>query len=157
MAKKPMVLLLSLVMMFSFFLPFGNISEAATKQNLADKIIQTGYRYKGTPYKFGAPMSAAPRYFDCSSFTKYVYAKYGINLPRVSAAQAKVGKYVPKSQLRKGDLVYFRVPSRGKGVGHVAIYIGNGYMLGTYGAGGVKVSKINGYWERMYLGARRVL
>jgi cell wall-associated NlpC family hydrolase len=106
----------------------------------------------GVPYKFGAP-SGSTRAFDCSSFTQYVYKKNGISLPRTSIAQSKVGRYVSRSNLQPGDLVFFYSP-----IHHVAIYIGNGKILHTYGAPGVTISSLNSsWWSSHYTTARRVL
>ncbi|GAB7386747.1 hypothetical protein BSNK01_05830 [Bacillaceae bacterium] len=157
MQRRKILLILCFGLLASVLLPLGETAFAKRQSDLAAAIIKTGLRYKGVPYSFGAPMSAAPRVFDCSSFTKYVYGKFGIYLPRTSKAQARVGKYVPASQLRPADLVFFRVPGRGSGVGHVGIYVGNGKMLHTYGKGGVQISSINDYWKRQYVGARRVI
>jgi peptidoglycan endopeptidase LytE len=52
-------------------------------RSVADKIIQTGEKYLGVPYKFGA-RSGRTDMFDCSSFTQYVYWKNGTKLPRTS-------------------------------------------------------------------------
>ncbi|SEM87081.1 C40 family peptidase [Paenibacillus sp. OV219] len=123
----------------------------ATSSSTAAGITSTGKKYLGTPYKFGASTSTT-RVFDCSSFTKYVYKKYGINLPRSSKSQSKVGSYVSRSNLKPGDLVFFYKP-----VHHVAIYLGNGKILHTYGKPGVVVSSIkSGWWSQHYTTARRV-
>ncbi len=138
-------------------LSFGQAPKAdALASSTATKLISYADNYLGTPYKFGASTSTT-RYFDCSSFTKYVFKKLGYTLPRTAAAQAKVGRYVAKSNLKKGDLVFFKVPSRGNFIGHVGIYVGNGKMLNTYGAGGVKFSSLNSsYWKKNYATARRL-
>ena len=83
---------------------------------------------------------------DCSSFTKTVFAEYGITLPRVSRDQAKEGTFVSKSNLQAGDLVFFTTVDSGKNIGHVGIYVGDGMMIHTYGAGGVKFTSINKEW-----------
>ncbi|MDF2961349.1 MAG: hydrolase [Paenibacillus sp.] len=117
----------------------------------ASSIIATGGRYMHTPYKFGAK-AGQTRNFDCSSFTQFVYAQHGIHLPRTSKAQSRVGSYVPKSRLMPGDLVFFYSP-----IHHVGIYLGDGHMLHTYGAGGVKISNMNSsFWRSKYKTARRV-
>lgn len=123
----------------------------ATSASKASGIISTGKKYLGTPYKFGASTSTT-RVFDCSTFTKYVYKKYGIYLPRTSYSQSKVGTYVSRSNLKPGDLVFFYKP-----VHHVAIYIGNGKILHTYGKPGVVISSLNSsWWSSHYTTARRV-
>ncbi|MCR8636407.1 C40 family peptidase [Paenibacillus sp. N5-1-1-5] len=124
----------------------------AYSSSKASSVIATGKRYMGVPYKFGAT-AGQTRNFDCSSFTQYVYGKYGVQLPRTSQAQSHVGTYVSKSNLKPGDLVFFYSP-----IHHVGIYIGNGNMLHTYGAGGVKISNMNNsFWKSKYKTARRVL
>lgn len=138
-------------------LGFGQAQEAsALSSSAAAKLINHADNHLGAPYKFGASTSTT-RVFDCSSFTKHAFKQLGYNLPRTAAAQAKVGRYVSKSNLKKGDLVFFKVPSRGNIIGHVGIYVGNGKMLNTYGAGGVKFSSINApYWKKNYATARRL-
>ncbi|SFI48633.1 NlpC/P60 family protein [Paenibacillus sp. UNC496MF] len=138
-------------------LGFGQAPQAhALSSSSASKLLNYGDNYLGTPYKFGVSTSTT-RYFDCSSFTKRVFKKLGYNLPRTARDQAKVGRYVSKKNLKKGDLVFFKVPSRGNFIGHVGIYAGNGKMLNTYGSGGVKFTNMNSsYWKKNYATARRL-
>jgi cell wall-associated NlpC family hydrolase len=155
--------LLTFVLALSLILPFYPQSADAhlyrgkyTHQQVGNFLVNTSVNYLRVPYKFGASMSEAPRRFDCSSFTKYVFAKAGIYLPRTAANQSKYGVRVPSSQIQKGDLLFFHVPGRSVTVGHVGIYMGNGKMVHTYGDGGVKISYINGYWKDKFLGAKRM-
>jgi murein DD-endopeptidase / murein LD-carboxypeptidase len=123
----------------------------------ADSVIALGNRYLGTPYKFGSKTGVTST-FDCSSFTQLMYSKIGISLPRTSKDQATKGAYVSKSNLRKGDLVFFSTRSSNGRIAHVAIYAGNGKILHTYGEGGVKYSNLNsGWWSSHYITARRVI
>lgn len=134
-------------------------AASVTSSSTGQKIITLGKKYMGTRYVFGASTSTT-RNFDCSSFTKYIFSKYGVNLPRTSSAQSKAGKAVSKANLRVGDLVFFSSGSRanGRNVTHVAVYAGNGKILHTYGKPGVTVSNLNsGTWKKTYLKARRVL
>lgn len=138
---------------------FGTTKAAAASVSTGQSIVNLGKKYMGVRYEFGASTSST-RSFDCSSFTKYIFSKFGVSLPRTSVAQSKVGKAVSKSNLRIGDLVFFSSGSRanGKNVTHVAVYAGNGKILHTYGSPGVTVSDLNsGNWKRTYLKARRVL
>lgn len=123
----------------------------------AAQITAVGKRFLGVPYKFGAT-GGQTRNFDCSSFTQYVYKQVGISLPRSSRDQAKAGSYVPKSQLKAGDLVFSDTNRDGK-INHVSIYIGNGKLLHTYRVGiGVTVSTFKGStWDKTYVTARRVI
>ncbi|GIP21039.1 MULTISPECIES: C40 family peptidase [Paenibacillus] len=135
----------------------STVSAAATSSTKANQIIATGKKYLGKPYKFGAK-SGVTSSFDCSSFVQYVYKKHGIKLPRSSRDQAKSGKYVSKSQLRAGDLV-FSDTNRDGVINHVSIYMGNGKLLHTYRVGvGVTISTFKGStWDKTYVTARRVL
>ncbi|ASS75682.1 hypothetical protein CIG75_12230 [Tumebacillus algifaecis] len=132
-------------------------SNASAK---AQAIINTGKKYMGVPYKFGAKPSEAPRRMDCSSFLQYIYKQNGVTLPRDSRQQSSVGTRVSKSELKPGDLMFFKYPGRysdGR-VGHVSMYIGNGQMLHTVPKTGVTISKISSsYWTTNYLYAKRVL
>ncbi|WNS44997.1 C40 family peptidase [Paenibacillus sp. MMS20-IR301] len=134
-------------------------AASVSASSTGTSIVSFGKKYLGTRYQFGASTSTT-RYFDCSSFTKYIFSKYGVNLPRTSVAQSKVGTAVSKANLRPGDLLFFSSGSRatGKNVTHVAVYAGNGKILHTYGSPGVTISDLNsGNWKRTYLKARRVL
>lgn len=123
-------------------------SASATAAN----ILATGEKYMGVPYQYGAASGRTDR-FDCSSFTQYVYGQYGIKLPRSSKQQSAVGTYVPRDQLQPGDLVFFYSP-----IHHVAIYMGDGKLLHTYGKDGVTVTDLtSGWWNSHYATARRVL
>jgi cell wall-associated NlpC family hydrolase len=149
--KTVIALTVSFSIMATGALVMGPPKAHATSASTASKITATAKRYLGTPYKFGASTSTT-RVFDCSSFTKFVYKKYGIYLPRTSKQQSHVGRFVPRSQLRAGDLVFFYSP-----VHHVAIYIGNGKIIHTYGKPGVTISSIkSGWWSKHYQTARRV-
>ncbi len=139
----------------------GGMIALANRVN-ADALIDTAKHFMGTPYLFGAAPYSESHKFDCSSFTQYVFGKYGIDLARLARRQAEQGTPVSRQSLRKGDLVFFAVPGRFKSdniVGHVGIYIGDGKMINTYSdKQGVHIANINqGYWSTQYLGARRVI
>lgn len=128
-------------------------ASAATAESLS--LIELGKQYIGTPYVFGAAPGSTSS-FDCSSFTQYIFAKTGVDLPRTAAAQATKGKKVAKSYLSMGDLVFFK--TSGSGISHVAVYAGNGKILQAASSSGVTVSSLNSaYWTKSYVTARRVL
>ncbi len=129
-------------------------TASAPKEEAAPStLIQTALACRGTVYRRGGTSRGG---FDCSGFTRYVYAKYGVSLPHSSAAQASRGVSVDKSQLQPGDLVFFQ--TGGRGISHVGIYIGNGNFVHAASRGrGVTVDSINsGYYSPRYRGARRV-
>ncbi|RXZ81957.1 NlpC/P60 family protein [Paenibacillaceae bacterium] len=139
-------------------LGFTETSHAAETAAVskADKIISAGKKYLGVKYKFGAPAGVTYA-FDCSSFTQFIYKRNGISLPRTAKSQATRGHAVSKANLKKGDLVFFKVKGR-SGIAHVAVYVGNNKILHTYGKGGVTYSNLNSaHWKKNYIKARRVI
>ncbi|RKN85638.1 NlpC/P60 family protein [Paenibacillus ginsengarvi] len=132
------------------------------KQIDANKVIDTAKRYLGIKYVFGAAPYPQSGVFDCSTFSGYVYSKFGVTLPRTARAQAKEFTTVSRKMLRKGDLLFFYVPGRFKSnkiVGHVGIYMGNGQMIhaSTQPKNGVQITSINKpFWKKAFLLAKRV-
>jgi cell wall-associated NlpC family hydrolase len=125
-------------------------------ESKADSIISSGNRYLGTPYKFGA--KAGSGYFDCSLFMQTIFRQNGIDLQRVSRQQSTVGHTVSFSDLRKGDLIFFKAAgSTSSRITHVGVYVGNGKMLNTYGAGGVRYTELTSYWKNRFIVAKRVI
>ena len=82
---------------------------------------------RGLPYSWGA---AGPAAFDCSGLVQWAFAQAGISMPRVAADQARAGLAVPVSQLQPGDLLFYHTDPTDPGyISHVAIYLGNGWMI----------------------------
>ncbi|RCX21397.1 NlpC/P60 family protein [Fontibacillus phaseoli] len=125
-----------------------------------DELISFAKQFLGTPYDFGASTYEQSKKFDCSSFTRHVFKRFGISLPRLAKDQAKVGTTVERSNLQTGDLIFFTVPGRfenDKIPGHVGIYIGDGKFIHTWGEPGVQISPLDtGYWHNVILFMRRV-
>ncbi|QHW30324.1 C40 family peptidase [Paenibacillus rhizovicinus] len=139
-------------------------SDTGTSDNAdtakADEVIAYAERYMDTPYKFDAAPYEQSHKFDCSSFMQHVFDHFGIDLPRSSKAQSKIGKYVTRNNLQKGDIVFFYTPGRYSSneiVGHVGLYIGNNKVIQTYGDPGVTITSLEGNWDKRILWARRVL
>lgn len=128
-----------------------------------NSMVSKGKQYLGVKYKFGTGPYPQTGKFDCSTFTRYVYGKYSLKLPRLARQQSKMGNMVSRKSLRKGDLMFFYVPGRfktNKTVGHVGIYIGNQKMLhaSPEPKNGVQISNINkAYWKKTFLRAKRVV
>src|SRR6476661_8745499 len=99
----------------------------------ASRVLNTADRYLGVPYVWGGN---TPNGFDCSGFTKYVFAKNGVSLPRTSHEQARVGDAVPLDYgaMLPGDILLFAEP--GEAVSHVAIYVGSGRIIHASSAAG---------------------
>jgi len=102
----------------------GSSSHSHWSGGGSSNVVRVAKRYLGRRYVWGA---VGPRTFDCSGFTQYVMRKSkGVHLPRVSRKQAYYGRYISRSHLRPGDLIFFDTSHRRRGyVNHVGIYIGN--------------------------------
>ena len=125
-----------------------------------DEILTEAESYLGTPYKYGG---MTRRGIDCSAFVLSVFgAVTGMNLPRVAAAQAQEGERVEKSELQKGDLIFFshRGGSRISHVGIVESVTEEGEVKFIHAATsrGVMISSLrDSYWGPKYRFAKRVL
>lgn len=110
--------------------------------------------FKGYRYVYGGatPQSG----FDCSGLTQWVYAHFGMSLPRTSYAQWNVGTHVSSDALEPGDLVFFTTD--GRFAGHVGIYLGNGaFISAATPSQGVIVQNLGeAYWAHAYDGAVRL-
>ena len=111
-------LLLAAVLVSTLF-AFTPHAEAATKrtQRIA-QAFDIVRAQKGEPYVYGAD---GPTAFDCSGLIYYSYRKAGVNVPRTSGELAAASRHVKRSNMRKGDLVFFH---SGGSVYHVGVYAG---------------------------------
>ncbi|MSW18245.1 MAG: peptidoglycan endopeptidase [Actinobacteria bacterium] len=87
----------------------------------AGSALKFALKQIGDRYVFGADGMI---YWDCSGLTMRAYQTAGVSLPHSSAAQARMGKSIPFSQKKPGDLMFF-----GRPVSHVGIYLGGGKMV----------------------------
>ena len=117
-------------------------------------VVETAKKYIGYPYVYGA---SGPSSFDCSGFTSYVFKLHGVTLNRTAKGQYSNGTAVSRSDLQPGDLIMFG-PSA-SGINHVGIYIGGGQIVHAANKSrGVTTDTINsGYYNKNYVGARRVI
>jgi cell wall-associated NlpC family hydrolase len=94
--------------------------KRAKLPSIAARAVRLAREQLGAPYRWGG---ASPGGFDCSGLVMWVYGRLGISLPHNAAAQYGLGRPVPRSRLRPGDLLFFH------GLGHVGLYIGRGRMI----------------------------
>ena len=115
------------------------------KINPIKNALKLAKSFVGVPYKYGASVTFdAPDYFDCSSFTSYVFAHSGVQIPRITVDQYFFGYAIAEEDLKPGDLVFsnsgngkaryeskeFMKGRRVKeGVDHVGIYLGKGKII----------------------------
>lgn len=127
---------------------------SVTNSPTIDGIIAKANSLLGTPYLWGG---TTPNGFDCSGFTQYIFASQGIDLPRTSQDQAKVGTSVSYGDLKPGDLVFFSTAGNGT-IDHVGIYLGNSQFISATTHKGVAIYPLTlSYWLNAYKGAQRVL
>jgi cell wall-associated NlpC family hydrolase len=123
---------------------------------LREEIVKTARRYVGVPYRWGGESLRTG--FDCSGLTMVVYRIHGLDLPRSSRQQWKLGRPVHRRQLQKGDLVFFATAG-GKRISHVGIYMGKNKFLHAPRRGRkIQTSSLsNKYYSNHYVGARSYL
>ena len=137
-----------------------------------EKVLDEGYKHIGVPYVYGAVRvhdgkgkllsGFTAQKFDCSSLVQYVFYKAAnVNLQVTTRTQVTQGKYVPKSDLRRGDCIYFTNEQRQyktgiERVGHVAIYLGDDYILHT-ASDYARIEKMSTQRWKFYIEARRFI
>jgi cell wall-associated NlpC family hydrolase len=127
-----------------------HVSHATAVAHEQAKIVRFARHYLGVPYSYGGTSPASG--FDCSGFTRFVYAHFGITLPHYSGAQFDRGRRVSRAGLRPGDLLFF------DGLGHVGMYIGHGLFIHAPHTGTrVSIDPLAGWYSGLYDGARRLV
>jgi peptidoglycan DL-endopeptidase CwlO len=78
----------------------------------------------GKPYEWGG---TGPFSWDCSGLVQWAFRQVGVELPRTTWQQAKVGLAVPFGALSPGDVLILN-----RDASHVGIYAGSGQILNAY-------------------------
>ena len=132
-------------------------SAAAASGGLSTAQLTTALRAaesrQGLPYVWGTD---GPASFDCSGLVEWSFAQAGVPMPRVAADQARTGPAVPVSQLQPGDLLFYHTDPTAPGyISHVAIYVGNGWMIQAPQPG-LRVQVVPANFGSQFAGAIRV-
>ena len=146
------------------------VSLEKTKDDDVENVLSEGYKLIGVPYVYGAVRlhngkgkllsGFSAQKFDCSSLVQYVfYHGSDTLLNTTTRTQVVQGKYVSKSNLQRGDCIYFTNEDRQyktgiERVGHVAIYLGNNYILHT-SSDYARIEQISSKRWSYYIEARR--
>jgi cell wall-associated NlpC family hydrolase len=133
---------------------FG-LSRPTPPTDTPTTLASAALEYLGVKYSFGGDEPDTG--FDCSGLVTFAAEKsLGLKLPRRSAELAHEGTAVKKTELQKGDLVFFN--TRGKRYSHVGIYLGDHKFIHAPRAGStVRVESMDiTYWKKRYNGARRL-
>jgi len=105
----------------------GPTTESSVPAASLETFLRAAMSRQGDPYIWGA---AGPTSFDCSGLVQWSFAQAGIVMPRVAADQAMTGPAVPVTKLQPGDLLFYHTdPTDPTYISHVAIYLGDGWMI----------------------------
>ena len=121
--------------------------------NFAETLIGTPYRYGSTDPKVG---------FDCSGFITYVFKHFNISVPRSSIDFTNVGKEIPPTSAKRGDIILFTgTDSTERFVGHMGIVVSNTdtlkFIHSTSGkAYGVTISPLSNYYKGRFVKTLRL-
>lgn len=127
------------------------LRRAPSKSSLGDRAAAIALRAVGVPYRWGG---ASPESgFDCSGLVYWTYSRLGLELAHSSSALYGLGRPVPRSGLKRGDLLFFA------GLGHVGLYVGRERMVHAPQSGRrVEVVELGrSYYSRRLVGARRII
>ncbi|MCK9407866.1 MAG: NlpC/P60 family protein [Bacteriovoracaceae bacterium] len=120
------------------------------RQKMMDAILA----WMGTPYEYGGESKSG---IDCSAFSREIFrTSGGMNLPRSTEEQVKLGISVSQENLKFGDLIFFN--TTGQNPSHVGIYIGDDMFAHASVSFGVTLSSLySSYYKKRYTEARRVI
>lgn len=117
------------------------VKAATTAINGMD-VVKEAIKYVGLDYVDGG--NSLTTGTDCSGFTKLIFAKFHVDLPRTPSAQNQVGTIITAEKARPGDLVVETYEEGAEYDGHAGIYIGGGKMISAYPGEGVVMSGVTG-------------
>jgi cell wall-associated NlpC family hydrolase len=143
---------LAVVALMAACAPFQRDMPGGPAANPGSAALLAAQSRIGTPYRYGG---SGPDAFDCSGLVAYAYQQAGITMPRTAAQQYALARPVRRSELRPGDLLFFRWS--GREVSHVGIYAGDGRFVHAPQTGGqVRTASLDDEWYReRYAGAGR--
>jgi cell wall-associated NlpC family hydrolase len=130
--------------------PAPPVAPAKAETSIVDKALS----WLGISYRFGGN---GKKGFDCAGLVKRVFGDSGVKLPRTAADQFREGVVVAFSDLKPGDLVFFRNTYK-RGISHVGIYIGEALFVHAASTRrSVVVDRIDlPYYLTRFAGGRRV-
>ena len=151
---------------------YSVLASLDTGDEKTERVIEQGLLYLGTPYVYGAVRyhdgkgnklkNFTTDEFDCSSYMQYIfYQGADVLLNTTTRTQVSQGKEIAKADIKRGDLLFFTNASRKDNVGiervgHVALYLGDNYILHT-ASDYAKVEQISSLRWSYFITAKRVL
>jgi lipoprotein Spr len=143
----------SVAMVLLILLVAGCSTTRKSVRSPEARLMESYNKWRGTPYRLGGNSLSG---VDCSAFVQIVMRdQFGVQLPRTTDQQLRTGQRVRKNRLRTGDLIYFRTS---RTTLHVGIMLDKQRFIHASTSSGVMISSINErYWNRRYIGGRRVI
>lgn len=123
----------------------------------SSEVADYAKQYLGYSYVVGGkdPNSG----FDCSGFTKYIYAHFGYTLGSTAASQNNIGTEISRDNLIPGDLILFLNEEKTK-IGHTGVYVGSGeFVHAANPQRGVVTDNLNtnSYYNERFVTAKRIV
>ncbi|OQW91975.1 MAG: hypothetical protein BWK79_15685 [Beggiatoa sp. IS2] len=137
-------------------LPSENKTDKPVVNRQVETVLSKARRFIGTPYRRGG---TSPRGFDCSGLVYYTLKQTGISVPRSAHDQYLHSTPIKQTELRPGDLVFFKTNRRTSRITHVGIYLGDDRFIHAR-SGGRKVditSLSDGYYSTRFVRGGRIL
>lgn len=133
--------------------PPNNVSTTS-----ADKLVDLAVSLTNKA-KFGYVYNESTLTFTGAGFTYYVYKKQGIDLKsKLASQQSKVGTAVQKSNLKKGDLLFFSLDNKRTRINQTGIYMGGNQFISLSTSGKVVTQSLSSTWATQnFMTARRVM
>jgi cell wall-associated NlpC family hydrolase len=118
---------------------------------VTERAVDAALDKVGAPYAMGA---AGPGAFDCSGLVMWALQRADIAAPHSSFAQYAMGHQVGRSEIHRGDLVFF--DSFGAGASHVGIATSSTSAVSATSHGVMRHPIFDAYWGAHFIGARRL-
>jgi cell wall-associated NlpC family hydrolase len=142
-------------------LPPATSKAINTGKVTPDQLLNFAQTLVGTPYVYG---SANPKVgFDCSGFITYVFNHFNISVVRSSIDFTDVGKPVPVTSAKRGDIILFTGTNpTERHVGHMGLVVSNKdstlqFIHSTSGKQkSVTITELNDYYKGRFVSVRRI-
>ena len=130
-----------------------------SSNKLAQTIVSHALDYEGVRYKYGGTTS---RGMDCSGLVYVAFGKENIALPRISREMATRGTPLKRSEVQEGDLLFFKTSKKRRQINHVGLVTKKRkgeifFIHSTTSQGVIQSSLEESYWNKAFVGARRIL
>ncbi|MDN5203302.1 C40 family peptidase [Fulvivirgaceae bacterium BMA10] len=154
-ALKYSIYLISLLMLGA---SCTSAKKLSAREKKIKKIVATSRSFVGTPYRWGGTTRTG---MDCSGLLLISFQSAGINLPRTSKDQSKIGKGVKIKELEPGDLVFFAAKKNRRKITHVGMVTevkGKKEIMFIHASsslGVIENNLLSNYYKGIFVKARR--